>query len=277
VGDVTLDLVLDAQRRLAEAEISYYRSLVGYNAAITGIHFRKGSLLEYNGVCLAEGPWPGKAYFDAHRRAQARDASLYLDYGYTRPKVISRGVYEQHAGQATLESEMEEVQPTEAPLLPEEIPAPPGEPVETPKPSAAPERPTPSKADTQGKTADAARNTARPKTAEAPSGSVSIAAGSRRGGSVRKRAGYDLGTLDLSSLGGDSRAGKVSPKAAAKNRSIRLAAHQEADPSPASGGSDSSGLSWKRPKRSSSRHEPLANLPSAEADQPPASWKGVQR
>ena len=38
---------------------------VDYNEAISDIHLRKGSLLEYNGVCLAEGPWAGKAYFDA--------------------------------------------------------------------------------------------------------------------------------------------------------------------------------------------------------------------
>ena len=41
---------------------------------LSQVHFRKGSLLEYNGVYLAEGPWPGKAYFDARRRARARDA-----------------------------------------------------------------------------------------------------------------------------------------------------------------------------------------------------------
>ena len=62
------------------------------------VHYRKGSLLEYNGVYLAEGPWPGKAYFDARRRARARDASTYIDYGFTQPKVISRGPYEQQAG-----------------------------------------------------------------------------------------------------------------------------------------------------------------------------------
>ena len=64
-GSVTLDLLLDAQRRRAEAESAYYRSLVDYNRAIMRIHYRKGSLLDYNGVYLAEGPWPGKAYFDA--------------------------------------------------------------------------------------------------------------------------------------------------------------------------------------------------------------------
>ena len=93
---VTLDQLLDAQRRRAEAESSYYRSLVDYNRSISQLHFRKGSLLEYNGVFLAEGPWPGKAYFDAHRRARQRDASLYLDYGHSRPGVFSRGAVSQN-------------------------------------------------------------------------------------------------------------------------------------------------------------------------------------
>lgn len=92
---VTLDLLLDAQRRRADAETAYYRSLVDYNVAVSDVHFRKGSLLDYNGVFLAEGPWPGKAYFDAMRRARSRDAAMYLDYGYTRPNVISRGPHNQ--------------------------------------------------------------------------------------------------------------------------------------------------------------------------------------
>ena len=90
-GTVTLDQLLDAQRRRAEAESSYARAVVDYNRSISSLHFRKGSLLEYNGVFLAEGPWPGKAYFDAHRRARQRDASLYLNYGHSRPGVFSRG------------------------------------------------------------------------------------------------------------------------------------------------------------------------------------------
>ena len=90
-GDVRIDDVLQAQRFLAEAETDYFRSLVNYNNDIMMIHYRKGSLLEYNGVYLAEGPWPGKAYFDARRRARARDAALYLDYGFTQPRVLSGG------------------------------------------------------------------------------------------------------------------------------------------------------------------------------------------
>ncbi len=70
VGTVTLDLLLDAQRRLADAAARPdYRSQADYNRNIAQVHLRKGSLLEYNDVYLAEGPWPAKAYFDAHRRA----------------------------------------------------------------------------------------------------------------------------------------------------------------------------------------------------------------
>ena len=92
---VTLDLLLDAQRRRSEAESAYYRSLVDYNRNIMNVHFRKGSLLDYDGVYLAEGEWPAKAYFDAMRQARKRDAGLYMDYGYTRPNVVSQGPVQQ--------------------------------------------------------------------------------------------------------------------------------------------------------------------------------------
>ncbi len=65
---VTIDVLLQAQQNLARAESDYYRALVDYNKSISQVHYRKGSLLEYNGVYLAEGPWPAKAYFDARRR-----------------------------------------------------------------------------------------------------------------------------------------------------------------------------------------------------------------
>jgi outer membrane protein TolC len=96
VDTVTLDLLLDAQRRRADAEVAYYRTLVDYVRGIAMVHYRKGSLLEYNGVYLAEGPWANKAYFDAERMARQRDASYYLNYGYTRPNVVSQGPYLQH-------------------------------------------------------------------------------------------------------------------------------------------------------------------------------------
>ncbi len=100
-GTVTIDVLLEAQRRLAVAESDFFRSVVDYNTAIMQVHSHKGSLLEHSGVYLTEGPWPAKAYFDAHRRARERDAGMYLDYGFTRPSVISRGAIQQSAGDAT--------------------------------------------------------------------------------------------------------------------------------------------------------------------------------
>jgi outer membrane protein TolC len=130
VGQITLDRVLEAQSRQSEAESAYYRSIVDYNRAIMRLHHRKGSLLEYNGVYLAEGPWPGKAYFDALRRARQRDASMYINYGYTRPSVISRGPYSQVQGATTggvYQGPMTEAPPSAAPQEP--IPAPSSDPV----------------------------------------------------------------------------------------------------------------------------------------------------
>jgi outer membrane protein TolC len=96
-GVPILNDLLRAQQDFSSAENEYFRALVNYNRSIAQVHLRKGSLLEYNGVYLAEGPWPGKAYFDARRRSRARAASTPLDYGFTQPRVISRGPVEQHA------------------------------------------------------------------------------------------------------------------------------------------------------------------------------------
>lgn len=98
VGKTTLFEVLDAQQKLADAETSYYRMVIDYNLAIMKLNYRKGSLLEYNGVTLAEGPWPAKAYFDANTRARERDAGHYLNRGATLPQVVSRGTYPQIQG-----------------------------------------------------------------------------------------------------------------------------------------------------------------------------------
>jgi hypothetical protein len=66
-GTATLDMLLDAQRRLADAEIAYYRALVDYNVAILQVHYRKGSLLERNGILLTEGSTDDTAPIDPFR------------------------------------------------------------------------------------------------------------------------------------------------------------------------------------------------------------------
>ena len=148
-GTITLDVLLSSQQRLAQAESDYYRSVINYNKAIMQVHYRKGSLLEYNGVYLAEGPWPGKAYFDARRRARARDASTYLDYGFTQPKVISRGPYEQQAdgstGTGNNEQNTQDTKPSDS-SQPELVPTPdpqPADPGYATDHPAMPEEPRP--------------------------------------------------------------------------------------------------------------------------------------
>jgi len=79
-----LDLVLEAQRRLADAESRYHRARVEYMIAIRNVHFEKGTLLDYHQVYLAEGPWPHKAYRDAGQRERLKGKPRYLDYRMTR-------------------------------------------------------------------------------------------------------------------------------------------------------------------------------------------------
>jgi hypothetical protein len=87
-----LDRLLDAQRRLADAETRYHRLLVEYVLAVKNVHFEKGSLLDHTQVYLAEGPWPGKAYHDAARREGLRGPERPINYVLTRPaRVVSRG------------------------------------------------------------------------------------------------------------------------------------------------------------------------------------------
>ncbi len=75
-GTKTLDLLLQAQTRLATAETAYYTSLVNYNKALSDLHFRKGTLLENDNVHLSEGLWTPEAYKDALRRAWARSHAM---------------------------------------------------------------------------------------------------------------------------------------------------------------------------------------------------------
>ena len=144
-GTVTLDQLLDAQRRRADAESAYARALVDYNRSISQLHFRKGSLLEYNGVFLAEGPWPGKAYFDAHRRARQRDASLYLNYGHSRPGVFSRGPITQNFESIGADARPVQLPPRD-PATRDEPPAAPGTKAAPENPAVPEQLPTPARA-----------------------------------------------------------------------------------------------------------------------------------
>jgi hypothetical protein len=120
--------LLNAQRRSAEAQTNYYRLIAEYNKEIADVHHRKGSLLEYNNIYMSEGPWADKAYWDAMGEARKRDASYYLDYGWSRPGVISQGSVPQQVGSGLAEGmtgdviDGEQLVPSSPPA--EEVPAP---------------------------------------------------------------------------------------------------------------------------------------------------------
>jgi len=90
-------VLLDAQRRLADAEDRYYQSRVAYALALKSVYFEKGALLEYCGVRLAEGPSPAKAYVDAAEREHYSSAPRDIDYRLRPPLVISQGPAPQYS------------------------------------------------------------------------------------------------------------------------------------------------------------------------------------
>ena len=91
----TLYLLLESQRRLAEAETAYFRSLVEYQLAIKNVQLEKGTLLDYNEIYLNEGPWPDKAYDDAEERESRRGKPFESISPQTRSQWLSQGIYPQ--------------------------------------------------------------------------------------------------------------------------------------------------------------------------------------
>ena len=86
--NASLDSLLDAQRRLSDAEIAYYRSRVEYQLSVKNVQFERGTLLDYNEIYLSEGPWPHKAYDDADVRESLRgDARRYTTFEKFNPWV----------------------------------------------------------------------------------------------------------------------------------------------------------------------------------------------
>ncbi len=90
-GSDPITFLLDAQRSRAQGENQYYQAIMEYNKLIALIHRRKGTILAYNNIFMGEGGWPEKAYDDASENARQRGASREVNYGFTRPQVISLG------------------------------------------------------------------------------------------------------------------------------------------------------------------------------------------
>ena len=87
-GTTTLAFVLQAQSSLANAEQNYYTSLSTYAQAIMDLNFRKGTLLDYHNVTLAESEWTPAAYRDAVRDAWARAHAIPARFLGSEPSEI---------------------------------------------------------------------------------------------------------------------------------------------------------------------------------------------
>jgi outer membrane protein TolC len=269
-GEPVLNVLLDAQLRLTEAEVNYYTDIVNYNKAITQVHFRKGSLLEYNGVYLAEGPWPHKAYFDAQRRARARDAALYLNYGFTQPRVQSRGPIQQIVG-----SPGTSAAPTQPPLVPSDKEViPPGAPVEKSPDDQQPKSILPG-AETGAQLG--------PQGAGPMDSPLDPRWGSTQ---VPIGQGYDLGSLNLSALAAPpdrppvaaqpaAAAGSSSSADALQPAAVQPAAYQDAEGSAGVVHPEASGGQWKSSQSGGNGYESVAHLPAAETDRSTPGWKGL--
>ena len=84
-----VDQLLRAQISLAQAEVSYFQSLIGYNKALTDLKFRKGTILRDDQVYLSESMWSPEAYEQAMRKAWARSFAFDAPTMRTEPTEFS--------------------------------------------------------------------------------------------------------------------------------------------------------------------------------------------
>ena len=106
-GTDNINFLLQAQRQVVVSEVDFYRSIAAYNLAIRDLHREKGSLLAYNGVTLAEGPWASGAYRDAYENGRflstrPNPAAVQM------PQPVSSGPFDPSAPQDTQQPLIEE-------------------------------------------------------------------------------------------------------------------------------------------------------------------------
>jgi len=90
-----VDLRLRADISLRDARIAYFNSLVAYNKALAEVEYRKGTLLDYDNVHLAEGMWTPRSYADAIRRAWARSHAIDAHHVHPEPEPIVSDGYQE--------------------------------------------------------------------------------------------------------------------------------------------------------------------------------------
>ncbi|HEX3724722.1 MAG TPA: TolC family protein [Pirellulales bacterium] len=102
-GKVSLELVLDARIRLAEAETDYHRARIDYAVALKNVHFEKGSLLEYNGTVLADRALSRSPLGAFAHKADNTDESR-LNYAMARPPRAGQNSRIENQGAAAIDA-----------------------------------------------------------------------------------------------------------------------------------------------------------------------------
>lgn len=77
--DTTIDLVLEAQRRVIESKIQYFQTQVDTMLAIKSVHYEKGTLFDYHSITLTEGESNREAQIqanDSRRRKRTVNYSI---------------------------------------------------------------------------------------------------------------------------------------------------------------------------------------------------------
>lgn len=87
-GVSSVNVLLEAQRRVAESKIQYYQAQIDYMLANKSVHFEKGTMLDWMNVYLNEAQSDPEAVRDAGDLARSRRSIMSY---VTRNPVISRG------------------------------------------------------------------------------------------------------------------------------------------------------------------------------------------
>ena len=121
--DTTIDLVLEAQRRVIESKLQFFQSQVEYMLAVKAVHFEQGTLFQYHNIQFGE----------ADAAFAEFDSLLATDLTTTEPTAQQLPLFIQEAEQQQRQDSGESVL-TVAPKVPDPVETPLAESRKTPQP-----------------------------------------------------------------------------------------------------------------------------------------------
>ncbi|MEM9364751.1 MAG: TolC family protein [Planctomycetota bacterium] len=110
-GTDNINFLLQAQRQVVTSESEFYGSIADYNLSIRDFHQQKGSLLAYQQVGLAEGPWCAGTARDAYEMGRFMEPRFHPEK-VTTPRPVSRGPFNPTEIQSTGHTTMPELSST---------------------------------------------------------------------------------------------------------------------------------------------------------------------